>query len=132
MLELFNKEINMNGKQAKKLKRLATVLTQQACEQKKVEYKDSAYTEMTTRRKKAKRIKAGIDKETVRDYEYFLMMGNPKDEIKEKEFYEEYDIALGTIKLSQICGRKVYQDMKKAFKKSAVNKKQISQFAKQI
>lgn len=122
----------MNGKQAKKLKKLATVLTQQACEQKKVEYKDIAYTEMTKNRKKALRLKSGADKEAAREYEYFRMMGGPKDEVKETEFYEEYDIALGTIKLSQICGRKVYQDMKKAFKKSAVNKKQISQFAKQV
>jgi len=122
----------MNGKQAKKLKRLATVLTQQACEQKKVEYKDISYTEMTARRKKAQRLKVGVDKEAAREYEYQCMLGSPKDESKEKELYEEYDIALGTIKLSQICGRKVYQDMKKAFKKSAVNRKQISQFAKQI
>lgn len=121
----------MNGKQAKKLKKLATLLTQQACEQKKVEYKDIAYTEMTTRRKKSLRLKPDADKEAAREYEYQRMLGAPKDETKEKAFYEEYNIALGTIKLSQICGRKVYQDMKKSFKKSEVNKKQISQFIKQ-
>lgn len=119
----------MNRKQSKKLKKLAYTLTKHACLDKKVEYKDVSHTEMTSKRKKAKRIKSTVDKSAVREYEHNLMLGHKVDEAKEKEFYEDYDISLGTIKLSQICGRKVYQDMKKSFKKSIAHKKQILQLS---
>lgn len=113
----------MNAKTAKQLRKIAKALTTQVCEAKKVPVENIAYLEIVKNRKKAKRLKDGIDKAEAREYEYKKQLGLMNvDKTLEDKYYETYDIALGTIKLSDVCIRKIYKNLKMQVKKGNLNK----------
>ena len=113
----------MNSKTAKQLRKIARALTTQVCEAKKVKVEDVTYLEVIKNRKKAKRLKDGVDKTEAREYEYKKQLGLMQpDETLEDKYYETYDISLGTIKLSDVCVRKIYKNLKMQVKKGNLNK----------
>lgn len=116
----------MNSKTAKQLRKIALQLTSQICSSKNVPVVYADYIELTRNRKKAQKIKDGIDKKEVREYEWKKSLGMPKDAGLEDKYYDTYDISLGTLRLSDICVRKIYKNLKKQISKNNLNKSQFA------
>lgn len=113
----------MNAKIAKQLRKISRTLTSQICEAKKVPVQNIAYIEVVKNRKTDKRIKNDVNKTEVKEYEYKKQLGLIDiDKTLEDKYYETYDISLGTIKLSDVCIRKIYKNLKKQIKKNNFDK----------